>query len=99
MCLRSSRVIAIDRCYILALSITWLIKDMCSIVPEIFELKPFWICFLLKLFCFRKFNIEFHKHDLNIFKGTDSNITGLKFAGSSVEPFLWISIVAAFFYS
>ena len=44
-------------------------------------------------------NIEFRKHDVNIFKGTDSNVIGLKFAGSSVEPFLWISIVAAFFHS
>ena len=44
-------------------------------------------------------NIEFRKHDVDIFKGTDSNVFGLKFAGSSVGPFLWISIVAAYFHS
>ena len=88
-----------DRCFILALSITWLIMDVCSIVPEIFEVKPVWICFSIKLFSFRKWNNEFRKHDVNIFKGTDSNVIGLTFAGSSIEPFLWISIVAAFFHS
>ena len=99
MFLRSSRVITRDRCFILALSITWLIKDVCSIVPEMFEVKPFWIWCSIKLFCLRKLNIEFRKHEVNIFKGTDSNVIGLKFAVSSVEPFLWISIVAAFFHS
>ena len=43
-------------------------------------------------------NIEFRIHDVNIFKGTDSDVIGLKFAGSSVEPFLWTSIVADFFH-
>jgi len=37
--------------------------------------------------------------DVNIFTGTDSNVIGLEFAGSSVGPLLWISIIAAFFHS
>ena len=52
-----------------------------------------------KSILFQGLNITFRIHDVNIFNGTDSNVIGLKFAGSSVELFLWIGIVADFFHS
>ena len=36
-------------------------------------------------------------NDIKILRGTDSKVIGLKFAGSSQLPFLWIRIVVAFF--
>ena len=43
--------------------------------------------------------MESRKQEVNIFKGTVSKVMGLKFAGSSLLPFLWTKIVQAFFHS
>ena len=40
--------------------------------------------------------MESRKQEVNIFKGTVSKVMGLKFAGSSLLPFLWTEIVQAF---
>ena len=43
--------------------------------------------------------MESRRHEVNIFKGTNSSVIGLKLAGSSVLPFLWTKIVQAFLHS
>ena len=50
------------------------------------------------------FNLMFYETILfearcEIFSGTDWRVTGLKFEGSSVSPFLCINIVQAVFHS
>ena len=61
---------------------------MCSNVPDTFEVKPFWIWCSMKPLCFRKVKRESRRQEVNIFKGTDSKVIGLKFDGSSVLSFL-----------
>ena len=69
---------------------------MCALLPQRYvKRNPFKSDAQKKLFCFRNLNIAFRIHDINIFNGTASNVIGLKLAGLSVEPFLWISVVAA----
>ena len=49
--------------------------------------KPFcMLCSIISL-SFRKLYILFRKHDVNIFNGIDSDVIGLKFAGSDLPPF------------
>ena len=61
---------------------------MCSNVPDTFEVKPFWIWCSMKPSCFRKVKRESRRQEVNIFKGTDSKVIGLKFDGSFVLSFL-----------
>ena len=61
---------------------------VCSKVPEIFEVKPFCISCSMRPLTLRKLNRLSRRHDVKIFKGTGSRVIGLKFAGSSLLPFL-----------
>ena len=75
-----------------------------SNVPVIIEVLKsgvnfFCILCYIKLLAVRNEYIEFRKQEVKIYNGMLSSVIGLKFAGVLVSPFLWISIVQAFFHS
>lgn len=53
----------------------------------------------IKLFAVRKSKMEFCRHDVKTFNGTDYNVIGWKLAGLLLSSFLWIKIVQACFQS
>ena len=53
----------------------------------------------MKLLTVRNEYIALRRQEVNTFNGMVSSVMGRKLDGVLVSPFLWISIVQAFFYS
>ena len=85
---KSSKVIINERCCFFACLIKWASWAVCSNVAVIAEVKPFWTELSTYSFFSRNLYILLRIAHVNIFKGTDSKLIGLKLPGSSVESFL-----------
>ena len=66
----------------------WAIREVSSRVPDKFGMKPFCISCSVKLLGHRKTKIMFPGGDVNMLGGTNSSVSGQKFAGSIVSPIL-----------
>ena len=93
---KSNKVIINERCCFFACLIKWTSWAVCSNVPVIPGVKPFWTELSTYSFFSRNSYILLRIADVNIFKGTDSKVIGLKLQGSSVESLL-INIGIALF--
>ena len=87
-----------ERCFIRALLIMLAICAVCSRVPDKLGVNPFCILCSIKLLAVRKEYIALRKQEVNTFSGMVSRVMGRKLDGILSSPFLWISIVQAFFH-
>ena len=87
---KSTKVTINERCWFFACLIKWDSWAVCSNVAVIAEVKPFWTELSTYSFFSRNSWIVLRIADVNIFKGTDSKVIGLKLPGSTVASFLWI---------
>ena len=88
-----------ERCLIRALLIMLAICAVCSRVPERLGVNPFYILCSIKLLAVRKEYMALRRQEVNTFSVMLSSVMGRKLDEVLGSPFLWISIVQAFFHS